>query len=230
MQERKSGPTGPNELSAPELGLTAPVVATSTTFAPRRRLLRGGLAAVPVLMTVASRPAMGQTVCITASDKMSVLSSHTALTYTCSGGDCKFWAQRLSGQTSTSTSGSGYYMEAKSDGPAPSSTDTAPLTSDTSDQFGVVFGNGTYSSMTFLQVLQAGKDDSAGTAGLAAHLVAAVLNARAGMTPKEVLGEGLAVEIWRSFSVRPYFEPTAGVPWSIAQTIDWLKTTMPQRG
>jgi hypothetical protein len=205
-----------------EQGPSVPADGATASLTLRRRLLRGGLSAVPVLMTVASRPALGQE-CFTASGQMSVLSSHANNLHDCSQGfDAQGWEQKLSGST-TSTSSSGYYMEAKSATASPSATDTSPL-------FGSVFGAGSYSDMTFLQVLQAGKDDSVGTAGLAAHLVAAVLNARAGLTPPGVLDEGLAKEIWHSFSMRSYFEPTAGVQWNIAQTIEWLKTTMPLSG
>jgi hypothetical protein len=92
--------------------------------------------------------------------------------------------------------------------------------------FGSTYGYGEYS---FLQVLQAGQS-SFDKAGLAAHLVAAVLNAQAGYTPLSVLSAAKAKEIWTDYNSRGYFEPTAGVRWDSANTIDWLKTTMPLNG
>jgi hypothetical protein len=38
---------------------------------------------------------------------------------------------------------------------------------------------------------------------------------------------GKAQDIWADYNRLGYFEPTAGVRWDSAQTIDWLKTTMP---
>lgn len=96
--------------------------------------------------------------------------------------------------------------------------------------FGSVFGaTGGYGDKTFLQVLEAGYSSS-GKEGLAAHLVAAVLNVQAGYTPESVLDVSRAQGIWSDYSLLGYFEPTAGVHWDSVQIIDWLKTTMPLNG
>src|SRR6185312_8091379 len=51
----------------------------------RRRLLQGGLAAGSVVMTVASRPVLGQVACLTPSASTSMPTSGNAPTQACSG-------------------------------------------------------------------------------------------------------------------------------------------------
>src|SRR6476646_350377 len=63
----------------------------------RRRLLRGAVAAGPVLMTVTSRPVLGQTNCVAAYVATSLKSSHTAAATTfCSGLTPSQWKSHAS--------------------------------------------------------------------------------------------------------------------------------------
>jgi hypothetical protein len=168
---------------------SVPADSVRTTFASRRRLLRGGLAAAPVLMTVASRPVMAQS---------------------CMGRDPAYWIS----QNGSKAWPTGYLMQTQG-------------SSKVATTFGSVFGSAYgYGDLSMLQVLQAGQS-SFDKAGLAAHLVAAVLNAEALYTPASVLSVAKAQDIWSDYNAKGYFEPTAGVRWDSAQTIDWLKTTMP---
>jgi hypothetical protein len=179
----------------------------------RRRLLRGGLAA-PVLMTVANRPALAN-VCTTSSAHTSMSGSRLTTTESCSGRTPTYWLSQTSRSSGSSTSA--YLME---------STRTVAA-GDGAVLFGSVFGSvGGYETMTFQQVLEAGHL-STGKVGLAAHLVAAVLNSKAGYTPVGVLDVAKAQSIWSDYSHRGWYEPTAGVKWYEAELIDWLKTTMP---
>jgi hypothetical protein len=181
-------------------------------FASRRRLLRGGMAAAPVLMTVASRPVMAQD-CTTSSAHTSLGGSRQIAQQSCMGRDPSYWIS----QNGSSAWPSGYLMQAQGSG----------STSKVATTFGSVFGSAYgYGDLSMLQVLQAGQS-SFDKAGLAAHLVAAVLNAEALYTPASVLSVAKAQDIWSDYNAKGYFEPTAGVRWDSAQTIDWLKTTMP---
>jgi hypothetical protein len=196
-QSEKQGPGGPAD-------------GVRTTSSSRRRLLRGGLAAAPVLMTVASRPVMAQD-CTTSSAHTSLGGSRQIVQQSCTGRGPAYWIS----QNGSKAWPSGYLMQ------------TQGSSSKVATTFGSVFGSAYgYGDLSMLQVLQAGQS-SFDKAGLAAHLVAAVLNAEALYTPASVLSVAMAQDIWSDYNSRGYFEPTAGVRWDSAQIIDWLKTTMP---
>jgi hypothetical protein len=203
-----SSDSSESELISP--ASSTPVVKAAGRFALRRRLIRGGLAAGPVLMTVASRPVMAQD-CTTSSAHTSLSGSRQVTTASCNGGSPAYWISQTPAQTTKQTS---YLMEARGAG-QPATTFGSIFTS--------LYG---YGDLSLLQVLQAGHS-ALDKSGLAAHLVAAVLNAQAGFTPPSVLSVGKAQDIWADYNRLGYFEPTAGVRWDSAQTIDWLKTTMP---
>jgi hypothetical protein len=59
---------------------------------------------------------------------------------------------------------------------------------------------------------------------LGAHCVAALLNARKGLTP--ILSEAQVKNIFSEFDSKGYFEPTSGVKWYPADIVAYLKTTM----
>jgi hypothetical protein len=65
---------------------------------------------------------------------------------------------------------------------------------------------------------------NADPAQLGAHIIAAVLNARMGSTP--TLTETQVTNIFNEWDVKGYFEPTAGVKWYAADIVLYLKTTM----
>jgi hypothetical protein len=189
---------------------STPVDKAAGRFALRRRLIRGGLAAGPVLMTVASRPVMAQD-CTTSSAHTSLSGSRQVTTVSCNGGSPSYWISQSPAQTTKQTA---YLMEAGGQS-QPATTFGSIFTS--------LYG---YGDLSLLQVLQAGHS-ALDKSGLAAHLVAAVLNAQSGFTPPSILSIAKAQDIWADYNRLGYFEPTAGVRWDSAQTIDWLKTTMP---
>jgi hypothetical protein len=196
----------------PTASVEGTVADNARSLTSRRRLLRGGLAAAPVLMTVASRPVMAQD-CTTSSAHTSLGGSRQIVQQSCTGRGPAYWIA----QNGSKAWPSGYLMQTQGGG-----TNGKIATT-----FGSVFGSAHgYGDLSMLQVLQAGQS-SFDKAGLAAHLVAAVLNAEAGFTPASVLDIAKAQDIWSDYNSMGYFEPTAGVRWDSAQTIDWLKTTMP---
>jgi hypothetical protein len=185
--------------------------------AGRRRLLRGGLASAPVLLSLTSRPVTATT-CTTASMHASVNMSRPDRMYACGGKRPGWWKDNTSQWPAQ-------YRPSSTSGPA-----GQPAT-----RFDDVFGaSGGYPGQTFLQVLS--MNATTGRDGLARHCVAAVLNANAGLTPADVLSEVTTKNIWASFVSRGYYEPTAGIKWypdysepasPTGGLIAWMRTTMP---
>jgi hypothetical protein len=166
--------------------------------ATRRRLLQGGLAAGPMLMTLVSRPVLAQ-VCLTPSGFVSGNASMAAGGGPiCAGRSPGYWKQ-------TQSFGSWappYY-------PTTTGGHDATL-------FDAVF-TPHYSGQTLLDVLGLGggpPDD------VARAIVGALLNVAAGLTP--VLSIAQVKGIWSEYITNGYFEPTAGVHWDDAQIVTYL--------
>jgi len=162
----------------------------------RRRLLRSGLGAAPVLMSVASKPVLAAGQCVTASSFTSLdVSGDNATTLSCIGRTPEFWKQEANfGQWPEP-----YYA--------------VRIKRFAATMFDAVCGSyGGYPGKTCLQVLNIGGTD-VGRDGLARHIVAALLNAQKGWTPPEVLSVEMVKHIWSEFTQKGYFEPTAGVRW-----------------
>ena len=181
----------------------------------RRRLLRGTLAAAPVLMTVASKPVLGSTRCLAPSAMGSMNPSGNATrAAVCSGLTPTQWkahaAQWPSPYCATAataaTSSNGRYEYA------------TLYHCPTTGLNGRVFGD-----RTMLEVIDIG-ESGGGATSLGRYIVAALLNARAGRTP--VLDETGVRQMWNDTVNRGYYEPTAGVRWGPAEIIAYLKTTM----
>lgn len=176
----------------------------------RRRLLRGGLAAAPVLMTVISKPVLGQTVCVSASMSMSMHPSGKHTTFVCQGLTPEQWKTRA-GQWPSPYCGTAteYALGGHS-----ATQYHCPTTG---------LGGRVYGNQTMLQVIdftQGGRDMNA----LGRYIVAALLNARAGRTP--VLNETGVRNMWNDLVNRGYYEPTAGIRWTSTEIVAYLKTTM----
>lgn len=183
----------------------------------RRRLLRGGLAAAPVLMSVASRPVMagGQAGrCTPASSFASINASRPDELYHCSGRTPGYWKQSQF-----------FHLW-----PSPYKPQGNNAT-----QFDDVFGAaGGYPGKTLLDVLSL-EGNAGGRDALARHIVAALLNAASGKTPADVLSVSTVKAIWRDFVSQGYYVPTAGIQWYADHSvpagtggiIGWLQVTMP---
>lgn len=188
----------------------------------RRRLLRGGLAAAPALLTLAGRPVVAGT-CTSASAGVSMSSRTTTPVQCTSGKSPATWGKN--GEFGLGDWPEGAVPQSKGSGHPPATT------------FNNIFGTGydTIPPTTLLDVLRLPSDT--GGDGLAKHLVAAYLNALKNYTPSVVLDVVTAKNIWASFRARTYYEPTAGIKWfpdhsEPASTrgglIAWIKTTMPR--
>ena len=202
-----------------------------TAFEARRRLLRGSLAAGPVLLTLASKP-VSATTCTPASSFSSIKVSGPTRVYTCGGRtpgywkqDCKFFDWPMPRFIPSSTpAGCG------------AQPDYIPPFGAQATKFDDVFGAlGGYPGKTLVQVLSL-KGNDAGRDALARHIVAAILNAAKAYTPATVLSEIMVKNIWASFVSLGYFEPIGGIKWYADYAVPpnpnggliaWLKTTMP---
>lgn len=211
MNNERKNPDSAMQVGAARVGLTAPSAA-------RRRLLRGGLAAAPVVMASAPRSVMAHGaagVCVPASSFASVNTSRPDLLSSCSGRTPGYWKQEQ------------WFGK----WPAPYlPTDRG---SEKATLFNSVFARTTgYPGKTLLEVLRM---DGGGRDAVARHIVAAVLNARAGLTLPNVLSVATVIDIWSSFDRLGYYEPTAGIRWyadsanvqGTGGIIPWLKSTMP---
>ena len=219
----------------------------------RRRLLRGGLAASPALLTLVNGSVMAQA-CSTASAHGSMGSQHKRAIAKCNGASPGTWSKDSAAKdwpapvavpdsTKNVDTPAATATEAKVEKVAAPSTlkDGEVITERTKTvkvagtTFDSVFGRqGGYENKTLSEVLRL--SSNSGKEGLARHLVAAYLNALKGLTPREVLDVPTIKSIWTSFVARGYYEPTAGIRWfpDYAEPaspggglIAWLKTTMP---
>jgi predicted acyltransferase len=189
------------------------VEAHPETNASRRRLLRGGLGAAPVLMTAFSKPVIaGGVNCAPASSFASLNTSLPGNVVLCMGHTPDFWVQ----------------PQQMSAWPSPYVPNGGQAT-----LFDTVFGSsGGYPGKTLRNVLSFAS--IAGRDALARYIVAALLNAAKGITPASVMSVGTVKTIWTAFCAVGYYEPTAGIRWYPDSSVPpgsgglivWLKTTM----
>ena len=182
--------------------------------AGRRRLLQGGLAAGPVLMTLVSRPVLAQQagLCTTPSGFVSANASTAGRGVTCTGHTPAYWADPLNfGQWPT---GAGYFPT-KVTGPGGHNATTFQ---DVFNPKLILPGNG---NPTLLEVLVLTGNP---TNDVARYVSAAVLNAAAGLTP--VLLVPAVKDIWSEFATTGFFSPSSGARWDANEIIAYLQTTM----
>lgn len=191
----------------------------------RRRLLRRGLAAAPVLMTLASRPVFGWTTgggggnfqCFTPSGFVSMPGSgHLTPTY-CSGRTPGYW---------------------KTHCPWPSPYVCGNCRGDSDPSlFYKYFSTGSltppdgtdWKKVTFLAILSPPYQNTNSGApwDIARLCVATLLNIAQGIVPMSILTPTVVQEIWNSYITQGYFEPTAGVKWYHDQIVSYLQSTQP---
>ena len=165
----------------------------------RRRLLRGGLGATPVLMTLVSGP-VGAAACIQASAFASLHASGKQPTIICSGRTPTQWFEANNGQWPAQL--------------RPSNT------AKFSDQFSPAL---TDADATLRQVL----DPSGSFSPVARNLVAALLNTLTSppLTPATILTTAMVRSIWTSFATTGFYEPTAAIRWDGTKIVEWISKT-----
>jgi hypothetical protein len=169
--------------------------------ASRRRLLQGGLAAAPVLMTLVSRPVLAVQ-CTTPSGYVSLNASTAGRGVNCTGHTPAYWANPVN----FSQWPPGFIPQVP----------PGPLT-----RFNAQFEPDLPMNPTLLAVL--GFTGSP-TNDVARYVSAALLNAAAGLTP--VLSAQTVKHIWSEFATVGHFSPSSGASWNASEIIEYLLTTM----
>jgi hypothetical protein len=221
----------------------------------RRRLLQGGLAAGSVLMTVASRPVLGQTACLSASAAMSMPASGSRTTQVCSGLTPEQW-EAMGTQWPTPYIGAvagGTVVKSMVDVSAsttdlklaqtttqrrtPGSTSTTTQDPTTTTDSGALPG----SQPTLYHCLTTGfggrvfgNRSMMNVLGMTGHgsnlftlgrYMVAAL-LNARSGRTPVLDEAGVRNMWNDLVNRGYYEPTAGVRWSAPEIVSYIRTTM----
>jgi len=165
----------------------------------RRRVLRGGLAAAPVLMTLVSRPVLGGHTtterCTTPSGFVSANASTAGRGVACEGRTPSYWKSR-------------------SNWPAPYTPGT---------KFNDVFSNPAYTAYKYKTLLDVLGMTGGPPGSVAAACVAALLNAQSQWTPP--LQVSAVKDIWSEYSTKGYYSPCAGAKWNAGEILDYLSTT-----
>lgn len=189
-----------------------PQVENQPRSATRRRLLKGGAAVTPAILTLVSSPVRATYYTTPASSFASINTSRPRTTHTTSGCKPSWWVGcSLSSWPASCKTSSG----------------TPKLFKD------CFADHATYGNKTLKECMQLSSDT--GSDGLVKHLCAAYLNHASGKTPGEICSTSIAKNMWTSYTSKGYYEPTAGIRWytdSCTPTgnggcIPWLKTTMP---
>lgn len=189
----------------------------------RRRFTKSGLAVSGVLLTLASRSALGGGgICKSPSGFLSGNASQHGTPSICDGRTPGYW---------------GTNTDSKHKWPSP--YETGKCTDHTHSLDYQNWSGGTrfndpylgfycggfganLASYSMMQVILLGGNGDSSQLG--AHIVSALLNARMGWTP--VLTEAQVRAIFNEYDLKGYFEPTAGVKWYPADIVDYLKSTM----
>ena len=181
----------------------------------RRGFTKSGLALSGVILTLASRPVMACT-CQSPSGFISGNVSASGTPPQCYGLSPGYWKNHPEAWPSpykagTCSSGCGQ---------------AANWTTVGATMFAAVFNcsnhGAIYANYTMFQVVRLG-GGSVDPQELGAHIVAALLNARKGLTP--VLTEAQVINMFNEWNQRRYFEPTAGVKWDGEEIVDYIQST-----
>jgi hypothetical protein len=180
----------------------------------RRRLLQGGLAGAPVLMTLASRPVLAQVAggtCTTPSGFVSANASTAGRGVTCLGRGPGFWKQA----NSTTNKWPSPYQNLL---PAPNTVFNTVFTPPYAPYDTGGTGPGGKKTLLDVLLLTGGPPDA-----VARAIVAAYMDVVAGLTP--VLTTQLVKDIWSEYSQTGSFSPTSGAHWSADEILAYLETT-----
>lgn len=197
---------------------------TEIVSSGRRSFLRGGLATAPIVMTLASRPVLGQQACTSPSGMQSANLSNHNHTIPCAGANPLFWAANTSSWPTpyvgkTQTVAGGMVAMTTTTGTSGTTSAVVPATLYHSTTTG--FNGSYFGGKSMAEVLQMG---STGKTGVGRYCAAALLNARDGRTPP--LTEQMVRAMWNDFNLKGYYENGANVRWYAADIIAYIKTTI----
>lgn len=207
----------------------------SDEFNPSRRKLTGAALGVSAVFTLASRPVLAG-VCQTPSAALSGNLSQHGTPTTCSGLSPGFYKEHAESwpipylpgtATNPNAKGSGYTNQVQN-WSGGNGTLFHPIFS--GSQFMANIDGDSDTAKTSLSMMQVMiMSDGNNPWGLkdpdnlGAHIVAALLNAKAGLTP--VLSETQVIGMWNEWASNGYFEPTANVKWTSAQIVKYIVST-----
>ncbi|MDP2030209.1 MAG: hypothetical protein Q8K12_11280 [Thiobacillus sp.] len=219
----------------PDTPNTLPDASQQDAVDQSRRKLTGAALGVSAILTLASRPVLaGQ--CMTPSAACSGNLSQHGTPTTCSGRSPGYWKQHperwpLPYLPGTCNGGGSVCNKAVNwkDGTLFHPT-FALVTNGIGNSFLADLDNNPTTPKTSLSMMQVMMmNDGANPWGLTdadnlgMHIVAALLNAKKGLTP--VLTELNVINIWNEWASKGYFEPTANVHWNAAQIVQYIVST-----
>ncbi|MDO8893183.1 MAG: hypothetical protein Q8K43_02385 [Sulfurimicrobium sp.] len=196
--------------------------------ASRRGFTKSGLAVSGVLLTLTSRPVLGDFLCKSPSGFLSGNVSASGTPTMCDGRTPGYWGTNVLPPKDLMASNYHQWPDPYTTG-ALLTTCTKTQNPDcwaggTKFHGGALgFGGSEFGDKSMLQVILLGGNGDSEQLG--AHCVAALLNAAKGWT-NNVLTESQVRSMYNDFVNNGFFEPTAGVPWYAADIVAYLKTTM----
>ena len=195
---------------------------TKSVDSSRRRFTKAGLAASGVILTLASRPVLANTVCKSPSGfESGNVSAH--IQEMCFGNYPDYYANNPQAWGGTQYL-PGTYKDNKENSNSNGSSNSNGNPSSTNNvdnwiggtQFQEAFpGSRQYPGKSMMQVLWMGDP-------MGVYLCAALLNAALGLTPP--LTETRIVDMCLEYETKGYFEPTAGVHWFGGDIIFYLES------
>lgn len=172
----------------------------------RRRLLRGGLAAGPVILSIASRPVLGQSLNCGSAQVQASLAAGTSLHAGCAVDPYN------TGNSPAKWLSTGTW-------PTPYSN-VSPKTK----FIGLTTGlDGTAPNPNTMYAVLKGTATGLADLTLAQDIVAALLNAAAGKTP--FLSTATVQQMWNSYVLHGYYEVSPGIRWYPTQLKSYLQST-----
>ncbi|CAG1001160.1 hypothetical protein MTYP_02892 [Methylophilaceae bacterium] len=179
----------------------------------RRSFTKSGLVASGVLLTLASRPVLGDWACHTPSGFVSGNVSSHGTPPVCSGQNPLYYRDHPEAWPDPP------YSPGKCKNNTSCTQVDDWIQGTTFDKVVSCNGYGAkYKNYSMMQVIFLDHTQ------LGAYIVAAIVNARKALTP--VLTEAQVINIFNEWDLNSYFEPTAGVKWYEADIVNYLKTTM----
>lgn len=172
----------------------------------RRRLLRGGLAVGPVILSIASRPVLGQSLNCGSAQVQASLQAGTSLHAGCA-----------IDPYNTGLSPSKWYTTAT--WPAPYSN-VSPKTNFIGIDTGLA---GTAPTPNTMYAVLKGNASGLADLALAQDIVAALLNAAAGKTP--FLTTATIQQMWNSYVSFGYYQVSPNIKWYPTQLKSYLQST-----
>jgi len=216
----------------PDTANTPTDASSQETVDQSRRKLAGAAIGATAILTLASRPVLAG-VCESPSAAFSGNMSHHGTPITCSGRSPGYWKQHPNNWPAPYDAGSatGQRNQAENwSGGTLFHPTFALVTNSVGNSFLADFDQiptTAPTSLSMMQVMQMNDGDNpwglSDPANLGMHIVAALLNAKAGFTP--VVSESDVINMWREWAIQGYFEPVAGVEWNAAAIVEYIVGT-----